>query len=116
MQDATKSSFVFRYTLYVYPYRVYTNLMHGIHKDTKKMEVRIKKIIGQLQGVEHMIQKDTYCIDIITQTSAIKSAISSLEDAMLESHLGHCLQKITDKKRLGVMKEEILKVYKLKRK
>lgn len=90
--------------------------MHGIHKDNKKVSVRLKKIIGQLQGVERMIAQDTYCIDIITQTSAIKSAISSLEDEMLESHLAHCLQDTTNKARLSTMKQEIIKVYKLKRK
>ncbi len=95
--------------------------MHGIHKDNKKIVTRIKKIIGQLNGVEKMIVDDKYCIDIITQTSAIKSAISSLEDEMLESHLSHCLQKEmnkkeTNKNKLVGMQEEIMKVYKLKRK
>ncbi len=95
--------------------------MHGIHKDNKKIVTRIKKIIGQLNGVEKMIVDDKYCIDIITQTSAIKSAISSLEDEMLESHLSHCLQKEmnkkeTNKNKLAEMQEEIMKVYKLKRK
>lgn len=90
--------------------------MHGINKDNYKIITRLKKIIGQLNGVEKMILGDKYCIDIITQTSAIKSAISSLEDEMLESHLSHCLQKETSGKRLKEMQEEIIKVYKLKRK
>ncbi len=90
--------------------------MHGINKDNKKIITRLKKIAGQLGGVEKMIIDDKYCIDIITQTSAIKSAISSLEDEMLESHLSHCLHKETNKKRLGEMQKEIIKVYKLKRK
>lgn len=95
--------------------------MHGIHKDNKKIVTRIKKIIGQLNGVEKMIVDDKYCIDIMTQTSAIKSAISSMEDEMLESHLSHCLQKEinkkeTNKNKLVEMQEEIMKVYKLKRK
>lgn len=95
--------------------------MHGIHIDNKKVINRIKKIKGQINGVEKMILDDKYCIDIITQTSAIKSAISSLEDEMLESHLSHCLQKEmnkkeTNKNKLAEMQEEIMKVYKLKRK
>lgn len=63
-----------------------------------------------------MIEDDVYCIDIITQTSAIKSAISSIEDMMLESHFEHCLHDDTNKGRLKEMQEEIIKVYKLKRK
>ena len=90
--------------------------MHGIHKDNKKITNRLKKIMGQLSGVEKMILEDKYCIDIITQTSAIKSAISSLEDEMLESHLAHCLHKESNKNKLSEMQKEIIKVYKLKRK
>ncbi len=90
--------------------------MHGIHKDNKKVITRLKRIVGQLGGVEKMILDDKYCIDIITQTSAIKSAISSLEDEMLQSHLAHCLVADKNKNRLKEMQDEIIKVYKLKRK
>ncbi len=90
--------------------------MHGIHKDHKKITTRLKRILGQLQGVQKMIEQDVYCIDIITQTSAIKNAISALEDEMLESHLSHCLTAPENKNRLQKMQSEILKVYKLKRK
>lgn len=90
--------------------------MHGINKDNKKILTRLKRIVGQLNGVEKMILDDKYCIDIITQTSAIKSAISSLEDEMLESHLAHCLHADRNKGRMKEMQDEIIKVYKLKRK
>ncbi|MDQ5930464.1 MAG: CsoR family transcriptional regulator, copper-sensing transcriptional repressor [Bacteroidota bacterium] len=90
--------------------------MHGIHKENKKILSRLKRVQGQLVGVEKMILDDKYCIDIITQTSAIKSAISALEDEMLESHLAHCLHKETNKNKLAEMQNEIIKVYKLKRK
>lgn len=69
-----------------------------------------------MNGIEKMIEDDTYCIDIITQTSAIKSAISSVEDMMLESHLGHCFKDVSNKNTLKEMQEEVIKVYKLKRK
>jgi DNA-binding FrmR family transcriptional regulator len=90
--------------------------MHGVHKDKHIFISRLNRIRGQLAGVEKMIDSDTYCIDIITQTSAIKSALSALEDAMLESHLAHCLHSETNKPRLKEMQQEIIKVYKLKRK
>lgn len=90
--------------------------MHGIHKNKEGILLRLKKIMGQIRGVEKMIEDDVYCIDIITQTSAIKSAISSIEDMMLESHLEHCLYDQSNKGRLKKMQEEIIKVYKLKRK
>lgn len=90
--------------------------MHGIHKDNKKIISRLKRIIGQLHGVQKMIEEDKYCIDIITQTSAIKSAVSAVEDEMLESHLNHCFLAPENKNKLGKMREEIIKIYKLKRK
>ena len=90
--------------------------MYGIHKDNKKILMRLKRIQGQVLGVQKMILEDKYCIDIITQTSAIKSAISSLEDEMLESHLAHCLHSDNNKNRQKEMQAEIIKVYKLKRK
>jgi DNA-binding FrmR family transcriptional regulator len=100
----------------IYPIGVYNIFMHGINKDKEKILLRLKKITGQIKGVDKMITEDKYCIDIITQTSAIKNAISSLEDVMLESHLAHCLNTETNKARLAEMQKEIIKVYKLKRK
>jgi len=63
-----------------------------------------------------MIQEDKYCIDIITQSSAIRSSLKSVEDVLLESHLGSCVvdQIKSGKEKTAV--SEILKVYKLKRK
>ena len=90
--------------------------MHGINKDKEKIIKRLKRIAGQVVGVEKMINNDKYCIDIITQTSAIKQAISSLEDEMLQSHLAHCLNNERSKDKLEEMQKEIIKVYKLKRK
>lgn len=90
--------------------------MHGVYKENKKIISRVRRIVGQLHGVEKMILNDTYCIDIITQTSAIKSAISSLENEMLESHLSHCLHKNIKGGQLKKIQQEIIKVYTLKRK
>jgi DNA-binding FrmR family transcriptional regulator len=108
------------YSLAIYPSGVYTTQyiqnMHGIHKDQDRVLKRLNRIKGQLAGVEKMILSDTYCIDIITQTSAVKNAISSMEDEMLESHLACCVIGEKDTKKQTKMREEIIKVYKLKRK
>ena len=93
--------------------------MHGVHKNQHNIINRLSRIEGQVRGVQNMIREDRYCIDIIVQTSAIKQAISTVEDIMLESHLSHCLAEgsITKtKKTAETLQEEILKVYKLKRK
>lgn len=81
-----------------------------------KLIKRLKIIEGQVRGVQSMVDKDAYCIDVITQSSAIKQALSGIEDILLENHLSAC---VVDQIKNGKSKQptkEILKVYKLKRK
>lgn len=63
-----------------------------------------------------MLLKDKYCIDVITQTSAVKQALSGVEDALMENHLGTCLIAQIKKGKEKKATDEILKVYRLKRK
>ena len=72
----------------------------------QKLVRRLKIIEGQIRGLQEMLEKGVYCVDVITQTSAAKRALSGIEDALMESHLTTCAMK----------KDEILKVYRLKRK
>lgn len=82
----------------------------------KKLVRRLKIIEGQVRGLTAMIEKGTYCIDIITQTSAIKQGLSNVEDLLLENHLNSCVHKQMTSGQTGKAVEEVLKVYKLKRK
>ena len=77
---------------------------------------RLKILEGQIRGLQKMIEKDTYCIDVITQTSAIKQGLSNVEDILMEGHLGHCVVDQIKKGDISKATKEILKVYKLKRK
>jgi CsoR family transcriptional regulator, copper-sensing transcriptional repressor len=52
---------------------------------------RLARIRGQLDGVGRMIEQERYCIDILAQTAAIRAAIKSLEAALLEKHMAHCV-------------------------
>jgi DNA-binding FrmR family transcriptional regulator len=84
--------------------------------EKQKLVRNLKIIEGQVRGLQDMITKDVYCIDVITQASAIKQGISNMEDKLLEQHLGHCLvNQIKDGKSKKAT-EEIIKVYRLKRK
>ena len=82
----------------------------------QKLVRRLKIIEGQIRGLQEMIEKDAYCIDVITQTSAVKQALSGVEDALMESHLGTCVVHQIQKGKEKTAVEEILKVYQLKRK
>lgn len=76
----------------------------------------MKIIEGQVRGLQDMISSGKYCIDIITQTSAIKQALSNVEDQLLEHHLGHCVVDQIKKGQSSKATSEIIKVYRLKRK
>lgn len=82
----------------------------------KKIIRRLKLIEGQLRGLQNMVNSDKYCIDVITQTSAVKQGLSNVEDLLLENHLGTCVLRQVAKGQTTKAKAEILKVYKLKRK
>ena len=52
---------------------------------------RLRRIEGQVRGVAKMIEDDKYCIDILTQISAVNSALQSVALGLLDEHLGHCV-------------------------
>jgi CsoR family transcriptional regulator, copper-sensing transcriptional repressor len=82
----------------------------------QKLMRRLKILEGQVRGIQSMVEKDAYCIDVITQTSAIKQGLSNIEDALMEGHLGHCVINQIKNGQTSKATEEILKVYQLKRK
>ena len=77
---------------------------------------RLKIIEGQIRGLQEMTEKGAYCIDIITQTSSVKQALSSVEDVMIENHLITFLINQIKKCKDKQATKEILEVYRLKRK
>lgn len=77
---------------------------------------RLRIIEGQVRGLQEMIREDKYCIDVITQTSAVKQGLTAIEDHLMESHLGSCVIRQMKTGQEEKAKAEILKVYQLKRK
>lgn len=87
-----------------------------MHKDKQKLIRRLKIMEGQVRGLQNMIEKNQYCVDVITQTSAIKQGLSNVEDELLHSHLSTCVVNQIKRGETDKATTEILKVYKLKRK
>ncbi|MBI5733696.1 MAG: metal-sensitive transcriptional regulator [Candidatus Kerfeldbacteria bacterium] len=81
-----------------------------------KLVRRLKIIEGQVRGLQEMIAQKKYCIDVITQTSAVKQALSKVEDILLENYLGNLALHQMNSGPADKAKREILKVYQLKRK
>ena len=77
---------------------------------------RLKIIEGQVRGLQKMVTAEQYCIDIITQSLAVKEALSGVEDLILENHLStHVVEQIKSGKQSRATKE-ILAVYRLSKK
>lgn len=88
-----------------------------MRKDIKSSALRRLKLIGgQIRGIQKMVEDEKYCVDIITQSSAVKEALSSIEHLILENHLStHVLDNIKrGKEKVAI--DEILKVYRLAQK
>ena len=83
---------------------------------SNKIHRRLLITKGQIEGVVNMVQRGEYCVDIITQTAAIKQALSNIEDLLLEQHLSTCVVQQVKEGQGEKAVDEILKVYKLKRK
>lgn len=85
--------------------------------DIKQRALRRLKIIeGQVRGIEKMVDEEAYCVDIITQTEAIKEALSSVGSMLLENHLSTHVVHQMKKGDHDTSLAEIMKVYKLAQK
>ncbi len=65
--------------------------MHGYTEHKDDYLKRLRRIEGQVRGLQRMVDEDKYCIDILTQISAVTSALESVALGLLEEHLGHCV-------------------------
>jgi DNA-binding FrmR family transcriptional regulator len=65
--------------------------MYGYAKNKDDYLKRLRRIEGQVRGLQRMVEQDKYCIDILTQVSAATRALESVALGLLEEHLGHCV-------------------------
>ena len=67
--------------------------MHG-YTDNKEAHLRrLKRIEGQVRGLQRMIENDDYCIDVLTQISAATRALQAVSLGLLDEHLKHCVSE-----------------------
>jgi DNA-binding FrmR family transcriptional regulator len=64
--------------------------MHGQAKTS--VLKRLQRIEGQVRGLTRMVEDDRYCIDIVTQISAVRAALRRAEDEILRDHVAHCVE------------------------
>jgi DNA-binding FrmR family transcriptional regulator len=64
---------------------------HGYHGNKEDLRARLNRIEGQVRGIGKMVEEDKYCIDILTQISAINSGMKKVAVALLDDHMRHCV-------------------------
>jgi CsoR family transcriptional regulator, copper-sensing transcriptional repressor len=66
---------------------------HGYSQQKDNYAKRLRRIEGQVRGIARMIEDDKYCIDVLTQVSAVNSALRSVALNLLDEHLNHCVTR-----------------------
>jgi len=83
--------------------------------DHQSQITRLKRVEGQVRGVQKMVEEQRYCTDILTQIKAIKAALISIEASIVEEHFNHCVHDAfssNNKKKTQDMVEEVKKLLK----
>jgi DNA-binding FrmR family transcriptional regulator len=65
---------------------------HGYSEHKAAYLTRLRRIEGQVRGLQRLVDEDTYCIDILTQVSAVNKALQGVAVGLVEDHLGHCVR------------------------
>lgn len=76
---------------------------HGYISDKQRYLDRLKRVEGQVRGISRMVDEEQYCIDILTQVSALKRALEAVAVGLVDDHLRHC---VLDAARLGEREAE----------
>ncbi|MFJ9385404.1 metal-sensitive transcriptional regulator [Peribacillus sp. NPDC101481] len=82
----------------------------------KNLTTRLNRIEGQIRGIKGLIEKDTYCDDVITQIAATQSAMNSVAKILLEGHLRNCVVERLNEGDTEVIDEVLVTIQKLMKK
>jgi len=67
--------------------------MHGYAMNKKDLQDRLRRIEGQVRGLQRMVEEDTYCIDILTQLNSVNAALRAVGMGLLDAHVRHCVRE-----------------------
>lgn len=68
-----------------------THTVPGYISDKEALLARLRRVEGQVRGLQRQVENETYCIDVLTQVSAATKALQSVALLLLDDHLGHCV-------------------------
>jgi DNA-binding FrmR family transcriptional regulator len=67
--------------------------MYGYTMNKKDLQDRLRRIEGQVRGLQRMVEEDTYCIDILTQLNSANAALKAVGMGLLDAHVRHCVRE-----------------------
>lgn len=93
-------------------------LGHGYERSDLRapLQNRLRRIEGQIRGLQRMVEEGRYCVDILTQIDAATAALARVQDQILESHINHCVAGALEGRDVGGRKEKVDEVVTLLRK
>jgi DNA-binding FrmR family transcriptional regulator len=65
--------------------------MHGYSQDKEDIQKRLRRIEGQIRGLQKMVEDDRYCIDVLAQVASVRKALESVAIVLFDDHLRHCV-------------------------
>jgi DNA-binding FrmR family transcriptional regulator len=87
--------------------------MRGYTMKKDEYNQRLRRIEGQVRGLQRMIDEDTYCIDILTQVSAVTKALQSVAVGLLDEHVRHCVANAEESKSDEMVTEAVRAIERL---
>ena len=82
--------------------------MAGYSMNKKDLQDRLRRIEGQVRGIQRMVDEDQYCIDILTQLNSITAALKAVGMGLLDEHVRHCVKDSIDEGNSDEKVEELL--------
>ncbi|GAA4481852.1 metal-sensitive transcriptional regulator [Actinoallomurus oryzae] len=73
-----------------------------------QLQTRLRRVEGQVRGIQNMVDEDRYCIDVLTQISAIQAALDKVALGLLDDHVRHCVKEATAEGRSDEMTTEMM--------
>ena len=74
-------------------------MTYGYHEHKDEVMNRLRRIEGQVRGLSRMVEEERYCIDILTQVSAVNNALKKVAVALLDDHINHCVTGASEETR-----------------
>jgi CsoR family transcriptional regulator, copper-sensing transcriptional repressor len=82
--------------------------MYGYTMKKKDLQDRLRRIEGQVRGLQRLVEEDTYCIDILTQLNSVSAALKAVGLGLIDDHVRHCVRESLERGEGDAKVEELV--------